>query len=62
MPTRPKKRQKSSQKNSMSPPSVLEICRQPKSLIIGDCLALAIQIAGGPVVVETALIQCPRVM
>ncbi|MFT4556610.1 MAG: hypothetical protein ACKVII_24465 [Planctomycetales bacterium] len=41
MPTRPKKRQKSSQKNSMSPPSVLEICRQPKSLIIGGCLALA---------------------
>jgi len=41
MPTRPKKRQKSSQKNSMSPPSVLAICRQPKSLIVGGCLALA---------------------
>jgi len=41
MPTRPKKRQKSSEKNSMSPQSVLEICRQPKSLIVGGCLALA---------------------
>lgn len=41
MPTRPKKRHKSSQKNSMSPQSVLEICRQPKFLIIGGCLALA---------------------
>jgi hypothetical protein len=45
MPTRPKKRQKSSEKNSMTPQSVLEICRQPKSLIIGGCLALATVVA-----------------
>lgn len=42
MPTRPKKRQKSSVKNSLTPQSVLEICRQPKSLIVGGCVVLAI--------------------
>ena len=42
MPTRPKNRQKSAEPKRLSKDGVLEFCRQPKSLMIGGCVALAI--------------------
>ena len=41
MPTRPKKRQKSAEKKRLSKESVLELARQPRTLIIAGCLGLA---------------------
>jgi hypothetical protein len=41
MPTRPKKRRKSSKRNSISKESVLEFARRPRHLIIAGCFGLA---------------------
>ena len=42
MPTRPKKRRKSAEPKRLSKEGVLEICRQPKSLMISGCVVLAV--------------------
>ena len=41
MPTRPKKRQKIAEKKRLSKESVLELARQPRTLIVAGCLGLA---------------------
>lgn len=42
MPTRPNKRRKSAEPKRLSKDRVLEICRQPKSLMISGCVVLAV--------------------